>query len=692
MKKTQDKSESAALLRQKAEERLRKLQKEPASKLNKADTLKLLHELQVHQIELEMQNEELKATKQELEIAKIKYFELFDQAPMGYFMLDEKLIILEANLTASYMLSAEIASMVKKPFSSFIFPADKDLYYIRAKKLLTTLEYQVFEIRAQKEDGKELWVTIRFVPLHDGIDKQLFIVTISDITELKELQHELIAAKNEEFKIVFDSVPDGIIIADMETKKFNRGNEAICRMLGYSGSEIANLSVLDIHPEKDLPYVIEHFEKQAKGEYSMASDLPVKRKDGTVFYADINATHIKIDGKSFLMGLFHDTTERKKTEEALHFNNTLLSTQLEASNDGILVVDKHGKIIYSNQRFIEIWEIPVEVMASKSDEKALKFVLENLASPDEFIKRVKYLYEHKEEKSEEEVSLNDGRILYRFSSPINSKEGTYFGRIWFFSDITALKNEQKDRLSLEKQLFQSQKMEAIGALTGGIVHDMNNILASISAFASLFQSEYSKKDGKSSYIQNIQELAARGAAIVNQIRNFAKPKNFSFEPIDIKPIIESTLKLLATKIKYIAKVSVTVIPKQRLPIMGDATQIGQMLLNILSNSCDAMEGKWGKLDIIIDEVSFMEHALPLPELKPGRHLKLTIIDTGNGITPEVKKHLFEPFFTTKGEKGTGIGLSIVKRVISIHNGAISVESTPGKGTVFNIYFPVVSNI
>ncbi|HBM16341.1 MAG TPA: hypothetical protein DD381_08390 [Lentisphaeria bacterium] len=259
-------------------------------------------------------------------------------------------------------------------------------------------------------------------------------------------------------------------------------------------------------------------------------------------------------------------------------------------------------------------------------------------------------------------------------------------------DISKLKKEQYERLNLEKQLYQSQKMEAIGSLSGSIAHDMNNIFSAISAYTSLFLSEYLKNDPKKDYIQKVQDLGKKGADIVNQIRKFSKPKEIIFEPIDIKPVVEDILNLLQIRLRHIAATSVTVIPKQRLPIMGDATQISQMLLNLISNSCDAMEGKWGKLDITIDEVSFLQNALPLPELKPGRYLKLTIKDTGRGMTSEVKKRIFDTFFTTKEDNGTGLGLSIVKRVISSHNGAISVDSKLDKGTSFYIYFPVISNI
>jgi two-component system CheB/CheR fusion protein len=146
---------------------------------------------------------------------------------------------------------------------------------------------------------------------------QRILITIDDITERKQMERELAQAKEEEFRAIFNNAGDGILIADTENKKFYRGNNAICRMLGYSPEEIKNLGVMDIHPEKDIPYVAEQFERQAKGEFSLSRDMPVKRKDGSVFYADVNATTLKIAGKIYLMGFFHDTTERKNKEKQI---------------------------------------------------------------------------------------------------------------------------------------------------------------------------------------------------------------------------------------------------------------------------------------------------------------------------------------------------------------------------------------
>jgi len=144
---------------------------------------------------------------------------------------------------------------------------------------------------------------------------QMVLITIDDITERKQMERELARAKEEEFRVIFDNATDGILLADLESGKFYMGNKTICRMLGYSQEEIENLSAMDIHPKKDLPYVISQFERQTKGEITLVADIPVKRKNGSIFYADVNATTITIAGKTYLMGFFRDITERKRIDE-----------------------------------------------------------------------------------------------------------------------------------------------------------------------------------------------------------------------------------------------------------------------------------------------------------------------------------------------------------------------------------------
>jgi PAS domain S-box-containing protein len=174
-------------------------------------------------------------------------------------------------------------------------------------------------------------------------------------SERKHLETELSLAKEEEFRAIFDNAVDGILIADMESKKFYMGNNSICRMLGYSSEEIKNLGVMDIHPQKDIPYVINQFERQAKGDSQSADDLPVKRKNGSIFYADVNSANITIAGKTYLMGFFRDTTKRKKAEERIRESEGKFKTLYESSRDAIMILMAGNMFISGNSATLKLF-------------------------------------------------------------------------------------------------------------------------------------------------------------------------------------------------------------------------------------------------------------------------------------------------------------------------------------------------
>ena len=169
-------------------------------------------------------------------------------------------------------------------------------------------------------------------------------------------------------------------------------------------------------------------------------------------------------------GITHDITAIKKAENDIKFKNILLSTQLETSLDGIFVVDEKGRIISFNQRFIDMWDIPDEVIETKKDDLVLQFTLEKVVDPKQVLTRILYLYDHQNEKSIDEIYLTDGRILNSYSSPIFMADGSYIGKIWYFSDITRLKAAEKKARESERTLF-----TLIGNLQGMVYRCLNDL-------------------------------------------------------------------------------------------------------------------------------------------------------------------------------------------------------------------------
>lgn len=262
---------------------------------------------------------------------------------------------------------------------------------------------------------------------------------------------EALRESEERYKVLFDGSPEGIIVADVETKQFGYANPAICTMLGYTREELGRMTVFDIHPKEHLDHVLSEFDTQVKGEKALAVSIPCLRKDGKVIYADIDSAKVIVDGRECNVGFFTDITERKKTQEELLFKSTLLEAQSETSIDGILVVDDKSKTILFNKRFGQMWDIPQQILDTRDDEKMLQYVLGQLKAPDRFLEKVRYLYTRKSEKSRDEIMFKDGRVFDRYSSPLLHSAGRYYGRVWYFRDVT-------DRRRAEDALRESQEL------------------------------------------------------------------------------------------------------------------------------------------------------------------------------------------------------------------------------------------
>lgn len=254
------------------------------------------------------------------------------------------------------------------------------------------------------------------------------------------------------YKTLFESSPEGILIADVETRKFQYANPAACRMLGYSEEELTNMRVDDIHPKEALEHVISEFEAQARGQKTLAEDIPCLKKDGTLVYTDINTVKSPVNGRECNIGFFRDITERKQAEKDLLFKTTILEAQSETSIDGILAVDRAGKSILLNKRFGEMWGIPQPILDARDDKAMIQYVLGQLEEPNKFLGQVEYLYTHEDEKSRDEIRFKDGKVFDRYSSPLIDSRGVYNGRIWYFRDITSRKQAERDLRTYREHL------------------------------------------------------------------------------------------------------------------------------------------------------------------------------------------------------------------------------------------------
>jgi signal transduction histidine kinase/CheY-like chemotaxis protein len=255
-------------------------------------------------------------------------------------------------------------------------------------------------------------------------------------------------------------------------------------------------------------------------------------------------------------------------------------------------------------------------------------------------------------------------------------------------EVQGIARNITERKLLEAQLRQAQKMEAIGTLASGIAHDFNNILAAILGYSELTLDEVPPASPARQHLQRVIAAGVRAKELVQQILLFSRQTEQARQPLQLSPLVTEALALLR------AALPATIELRQALAdhvgtVMADPTQIHQVLLNLCTNAAQAMRDTGGVLTVGLDTCERVaDMPAGAPHLAPGPYVRLTVRDTGPGMTPAILERIFEPFFTTKdvGE-GTGLGLAVVHGIISNHGGAIRVDSAPGYGTTFTVYLP-----
>ena len=232
-------------------------------------------------------------------------------------------------------------------------------------------------------------------------------------------------------------------------------------------------------------------------------------------------------------------------------------------------------------------------------------------------------------------------------------------------------------------------MEAIGTLAGGIAHDFNNILSSVLGYTELALDDAEEGTRLRTNLKTVLSAGERARDLVQQILAFSRQSEKTFGPIQVKLITKEALKLLRAILPTTIEIRQDI--QSDSMVLGDPTQIHQILLNLCTNADHAMREKGGILevtlvDVELDSLFTAKH----PDIKPGTHLRLMVRDTGRGIPPLILDRIFDPFFTTKDKsEGTGMGLSVVHGIVKAHGGAITVQSEPGKGAIFNVFLPVI---
>ncbi|MGD0234607.1 MAG: PAS domain S-box protein [Syntrophorhabdales bacterium] len=355
-----------------------------------------------------------------------------------------------------------------------------------------------------------------------------------------------------------------------------------------------------------------------------------------------------------------------------------LIAAVDQAAEAIIVTDPQTAILYANPAACEITGYSrAELIGRRADAKSL----------------MQHGQAYEKMWSRLQLGLSwSGRITNR------KKDGTLYSAEMSIAPVTGLQSEivnyvvvfrdATDQIAMEARLRESQKLEAIGTLAGGIAHDFNNILAAIIGFTQMATDDAEKGSRQERDLKHVLKAGIRGRDLVKQILAFSRKSQSKKSLLRVSALIEESLKLLRATLPSTLTIHSNVVSESGF-VLGDPTQLQQVIINLCTNAAHAMREKGGVVSVELSDFGFSAAGeAPVPDLAPGAYLKLTVKDTGEGIPREHLDRIFEPFFTTKkpGE-GSGLGLAVAHGIAESHGGAITVASEPGKGSTFTVYLP-----
>ncbi|MCD6307046.1 MAG: PAS domain S-box protein [Deltaproteobacteria bacterium] len=462
-----------------------------------------------------------------------------------------------------------------------------------------------------------------------------------------------------------------------------------CRNItGYGPEEFMNRPELlgEIVHEADRQGFLSHMKKDPGKEKAFQNELRIVRKDGEVRWIQhICEPVYGPDGEPLGRRYSNrDISAFKFSETALMESEADYRNIVESSNEGICILHD-DRICFVNRRLADMVGLGPKEMVGTS-------FFEHLDSRE--LLRVKGFYEgfvadkERRQRFETVLRAKKGRCINVEATIIPTFHANQQAALIIIRDITEFKHMEREKRELERILQHSQRMEAIGTLAGGIAHEFNNILWIISANTE-YALEFKREGGDvSKNLKRIETACERASDLVRQILNFSRQRQQDPRPLDVRAVVKETLKFMRASLPKSIKIH-TAIGKNVGQVIADPAQMHQVVTNLCTNAFHAMRETGGTLKVSLRNIDEKERVAFPVGMAPGRYVRLRVQDTGAGMPAEVMNRVFEPFFTTKqpGE-GTGLGLSVVYGIVESCHGAITVNSTPGKGSVFDVFLPI----
>jgi PAS domain S-box-containing protein len=638
---------------------------------------------------------EQKQTEQALRESEARLRQIIDLVPLMIFVKNWDGKYLLVNKAAAEANNSSVSALTGK------YHADVHPYASEVQSMLQDDREVIMKGETKfipEEPYTDAHGNLRFhqttkVPFHIFDDKTAAVLGVAiDITNSKQAE-EVLRESEEQFRTLVESAPDAIFI--LVEGRFAYVNDAAVRLYGAaSEKELLGRDMVErIHPD----YHAKILERIRSGNEEGKPAPPMEQKhvrlDGMSIFVEAHSVPIKHQKSEGTLVFIRDITERKQTEESLLLSEDRYRRLFEDAVLGIFRSTPDGKIIDVNPAFARMFgfdspgeaksqvnDAAVDLYADPSRQHEIARMIFDTEGPI----RAENLYRRKE------GNVFTGNL---HAWAVRDREGELLYIEGFVEDITESKHAETEKAMLEAKLLQAQKLEAIGTLAGGIAHDFNNILVPIIGYTELALSDMPQPNPMRYGLERILNAATRARDLVKQILAFGRAgKEQQQMPVEISSIVKEALKLLSASLPSSIEIRQDIAKGVAL---ADPTQIHQILLNLCTNAAHAMGDK-GILEVKLCHADLNQSDSAGQSnviLEPGHYLKLSVSDTGCGMDAHTLERIFDPYFTTKEVgKGSGLGLAVVHGIVKRQGGTITVQSEPGKGTIFCIYIPAVKAI
>ncbi len=541
-------------------------------------------------------------------------------------------------------------------------------------------------IQVPSLDGRGRLITIEIsgVPFFDDRGELSGYRGITrDVTERERTQREL-ASREALLRALTDNSPDAIYVKDTQSR-WLMANPAVLRLVGRTAEEALGKTDVELYGDPAIgKAILENDRRVMEGKGAETFEELADTSAGRRLFLSTKAPWFDSKGDLLgLIGISRDVTESRRAEElrqALADQEKLrLGAAVEQASDSIAMVDLDGTIRYVNGAFEAINKIARQAAIGTS----YFDILDVEPSVAEEIREA--IAAGRPWRGMSSRLCADGRPveLEVTISSARDASGKVIGGLITAKDVTR-------ENALQSQVRQAQKMEALGTLAGGITHDFNNILGAIILNTELALLDLDPMDPARRPLPLVLQAATRGKELVKQIITFSRQRTWEKKPARIAPIVSEGMKLLRATLPKDVSIQETIDPASGV-VLVDPSHIHQVLVNLCQNAALAMRAGGGRLEVALAPVEIDEAmALRYPSLSPGPYVRLTVADSGCGMTKEIQERIFEPFFTTRAAgEGSGLGLAVVHGIVRTYDGEITVASEPTKGSSFSVYFPRV---